>query len=35
VNRPADFVAAKRLIADRVAVDDNRLHDPAVPLKSL
>jgi 3-phenylpropionate/trans-cinnamate dioxygenase ferredoxin reductase subunit len=35
VNRPADFVAAKRLIADRVAVDDNRLHDPAVPLKSM
>jgi 3-phenylpropionate/trans-cinnamate dioxygenase ferredoxin reductase subunit len=35
VNRPADFVAAKRLVADRIPVADARLMDETQPLKSL
>jgi len=34
VNRPADFAAAKRLIAAGHAVDSRRLADPDVPLKT-
>jgi hypothetical protein len=34
VNRPADFAAAKRLIAAGHAVDSRGLADPDVPLKT-
>jgi len=35
VNRPQDFIVAKRLVAERAAVPSERLRDDAVPLKSL
>jgi 3-phenylpropionate/trans-cinnamate dioxygenase ferredoxin reductase subunit len=35
VNRPQDFMLAKRLVAERAAVPPERLRDAAVPLKSL
>jgi len=35
VNRPQDFMVAKRLVAERAAVPSERLRDDAVPLKSL
>jgi len=35
VNRPQDFMLAKRLVAERAAVPPERLRDDAVPLKSL
>jgi 3-phenylpropionate/trans-cinnamate dioxygenase ferredoxin reductase subunit len=35
IGRPADFMAAKRLVASRVEVDVSRLGDAAVPLASL
>jgi 3-phenylpropionate/trans-cinnamate dioxygenase ferredoxin reductase subunit len=35
VNRPQDFMLAKRLVAERAAVSPERLRDDAVPLKSL
>jgi 3-phenylpropionate/trans-cinnamate dioxygenase ferredoxin reductase subunit len=35
VNRPQDFMFAKRLVAERAAVPPERLRDDAVPLKSL
>ena len=35
VNRPQDFMLAKRLVAERAAVPSERLRDDAVPLKSL
>jgi len=35
VNRPQDFMLAKRLVAERAAVPAERLRDDAVPLKSL
>jgi 3-phenylpropionate/trans-cinnamate dioxygenase ferredoxin reductase subunit len=35
VNRPQDFMVAKRLVAERAAVTSERLRDDAVPLKSL
>lgn len=35
VARPADFMAAKRLIAERIQVSDAALADDAVPLKEL
>jgi 3-phenylpropionate/trans-cinnamate dioxygenase ferredoxin reductase subunit len=35
VNRPQDFMLAKRLVAERAAVPSERLRDEAVPLKSL
>jgi len=35
INRPAEFMLAKRLIAERVAVDPARLADDKQPLKTL
>ena len=35
VNRPQDFMVAKRLVAERAAVPSERLRDDAVPLKSM
>ena len=35
VNRPQDFMLAKRLVAERAAVPAERLRDDAVPLKSM
>ena len=35
VNRPQDFMVAKRLVAERAAVPSERLRDDAVTLKSL
>ncbi|MBF5096525.1 NAD(P)-binding protein [Azospirillum sp. INR13] len=35
VNRPADFMMAKRMVAAQLKVDAERLADPAVPLKDL
>ncbi|MVV48833.1 NAD(P)/FAD-dependent oxidoreductase [Pseudomonas sp. PB120] len=35
VGRPADFMAAKRLIAERLVVEDERLADDSQPLKVL
>jgi 3-phenylpropionate/trans-cinnamate dioxygenase ferredoxin reductase subunit len=35
VNRPQEFMVAKRLVADRVAVGPQRLADETVPPKSL
>ncbi len=35
VNRPQDFMLAKRLVAERAAVPSERLRDDAVPLKSM
>ena len=33
INSPKDYMAAKKLIAERVRVDPRRLADPAVPLR--
>ncbi len=35
VNRPGDFMAAKRLVGERMAIAPARLADDSVPLKSL
>jgi 3-phenylpropionate/trans-cinnamate dioxygenase ferredoxin reductase component len=35
VNRPGDFMAAKRLVAERMEISPARLADETVPLKSL
>lgn len=35
INRPQDFMVAKRLVADRVVADPQFLADESVPLKSL
>jgi 3-phenylpropionate/trans-cinnamate dioxygenase ferredoxin reductase component len=35
VNNPRDYMAARKLIAERVRLDAARLADPAVPLKEL
>jgi 3-phenylpropionate/trans-cinnamate dioxygenase ferredoxin reductase subunit len=35
VNRPQEFMIAKRLVAEAVAIDPKRLADESVPLKSL
>ena len=35
VNRPQDFLLAKRLVAERATVPPEHLRDDAVPLKSL
>jgi 3-phenylpropionate/trans-cinnamate dioxygenase ferredoxin reductase component len=35
VNRPGDFMAAKRLVGDRREISSARLTDESVPLKSL
>jgi 3-phenylpropionate/trans-cinnamate dioxygenase ferredoxin reductase subunit len=34
VNRPAEFMLAKRLVGERIAVDAERLHDDSLPLKN-
>jgi 3-phenylpropionate/trans-cinnamate dioxygenase ferredoxin reductase subunit len=33
VNHSKDYMAARKLIAERVRVDPDKLHDPAIPLK--
>jgi 3-phenylpropionate/trans-cinnamate dioxygenase ferredoxin reductase component len=35
VNRPQDFMAARRLVGERAVVPPARLQDEALPLKSL
>jgi 3-phenylpropionate/trans-cinnamate dioxygenase ferredoxin reductase subunit len=35
VNRVPEFMLAKRLVAERIAVDADRLVDEGVPLKNL
>jgi 3-phenylpropionate/trans-cinnamate dioxygenase ferredoxin reductase subunit len=35
VNRVPDFMVAKRLVAERIEIDPQRLADEAQPLKSL
>jgi 3-phenylpropionate/trans-cinnamate dioxygenase ferredoxin reductase subunit len=35
VNQTRDYVQARKLIADRVTVDPERVADPSVPLKAL
>ena len=35
INHGRDYMAARKLIAERARLDLARLHDPAVPLKEL